>query len=615
MQTKTKAEIPGCRAQLALGAIANNPWIFLAVALCCSAVATAQTTEIFGDVSVVIDDVMEGEGTHGYAEYRVGLHNLSATEARRVTLTCPDPRTRYGKSHRRDLESITRTVVLQPASPPVKISFFQPALNLNGRGLAVSVDGTMQEPALPLKTVSSGYRYDRGPVILVSRGCPGEFRVAKYSYYTAPHTATTGAGAPYSFPHNFQFHRSSLAVASWSEQWLGYSRYDAVAITGQELDNAPPQVRSALSSYVECGGILFVLGAWQVPSSWQDEPVAANGFITYSAGFGRCIVSEHAKIDDLAENQLEFLERRLQPIGNLWSRANDIDASSANSIFPVTQDLSIPVRGMFIVLLIFTVLIGPANYWVLARKKKKMWFLWTVPLISCVACILVFGYFLLVTGWKRHVRDMTVTVLDERTHRASTIGWRAFYSTTTPSNGLKFGWETEITPLTRQTTGLTMDFTSGQHLTTGWIAARVPAHFLMRKSETRKERLTVKRDGQGNLRAINLLGSEIRELTVADERGKLFRIAGPIAPGESVKLSSGGSALHVPPSRAEFNEVFFSMDNVGALSAVQGTKPRPLCYVAVLGTGPFVEEALENATSRESSSVVYGIMKGIDDES
>ena len=52
----------------------------------------------------------------------------------------------------------------------------------------------------------------------------------------------------------------------------------------------------------------------------------------------------------------------------------------------------------------------------------------------------------------------------------------------------------------------TLDWTGGQHLTSGWVSARVPAHFMLRKSEPRRERVEVSRNDEGELVAVNGLG-------------------------------------------------------------------------------------------------------------
>ncbi len=54
----------------------------------------------------------------------------------------------------------------------------------------------------------------------------------------------------------------------------------------------------------------------------------------------------------------------------------------ANVKFPVIEDIGIPVKGLFLLMLLFVLAIGPINLMVLARKKRRIWLLWTTPVIS-----------------------------------------------------------------------------------------------------------------------------------------------------------------------------------------------------------------------------------------
>ena len=64
----------------------------------------------------------------------------------------------------------------------------------------------------------------------------------------------------------------------------------------------------------------------------------------------------------------------------------------ANRAFPVVEDIGVPVRGLLALMFLFALAIGPVNMFVLARKKRKLWLFWTVPVISFVTCLAVLGY-------------------------------------------------------------------------------------------------------------------------------------------------------------------------------------------------------------------------------
>ncbi|MCI0528266.1 MAG: hypothetical protein L0Y56_12575, partial [Nitrospira sp.] len=198
-------------------------------------------------------------------------------------------------------------------------------------------------------------------------------------------------------------------------------------------------------------------------------------------------------------------------------------------------------------------------------------------------------------------------------HRATTIGWTAFYAPLTPSEGLHFSYETEITPIGvgygSNSTARTLNWTHDQHLAIGWMTARVPAHFMIRKSEARRERLIVRREEDGSLTVVNGLGADIRDLWLADEEGRIY---------STVNLSAGAQALLTPSGRSLYasgevdglRQVFASdwIRNFGNITTNPENSLLPRCYIASLDASPFIEEGLQKVISRKHRTLVYGIM-------
>jgi hypothetical protein len=291
----------------------------------------------------------------------------------------------------------------------------------------------------------------------------------------------------------------------------------------------PPDVQSALWRYVECGGALLVLGGRELPESWglkeslKSELHTGAGIAVYDVSFGQCIVSSGLDTKNLGQSQWRWVVESWLKTTVPWR--SGISVEEANRMFPVVNKLGIPVRGLFLLMLLFVVVIGPANLIVLSHKKRRIWMLWTTPVISLITCLAVFAYATFAEGWNRHARTDGLTLLDERSQRATTIGWTAFYSGLTPSDGLHFGYESELTPLAESMTtniARTIDWTHDQHLANGWVTARVPAHFMVRKSEMRRERITVRRGTDADLKVVNGLGADINQFWLADRDGTLY---------------------------------------------------------------------------------------------
>ena len=223
--------------------------------------------------------------------------------------------------------------------------------------------------------------------------------------------------------------QSETDSAVWSPHWLGYSRYDGIVLTAGDIESMPVSVRQAIFRYVECGGALFVLGAWIPPASWNSPNVHSEAIQDYYYGFGVCLVhpTTDNDIDGTAlERFMGEAAHTRDPFDDSWS------VDRANREFPVVDDLSIPANGLIGLMALFAVVIGPVNLVWLARRRQLMWMLFTVPAISLAFCGAVWAYWVSAEGWTGHQRTALVTILDQEAKTAATLGTTAYYSPVTP---------------------------------------------------------------------------------------------------------------------------------------------------------------------------------------
>ncbi len=300
------------------------------------------------------------------------------------------------------------------------------------------------------------------------------------------------------------FLRSESTVAEWSTNWLGYTCYDVVLVTETEAAAMPADVLQALRRYVETGGVVLVYVVEvrgkatdfrrAMPEALRD-PGAGTDESLFHVGFGTTRV-----------------------FANFWPTDSSLTVSKEPTVpgdknVKVAGEFNVPVRGLLILVILFAVGIGPVNLWLLSRRQKRMWLWWNVPAVSVLTCLAVFAYSLFSEGFTGRGRTVVLTLLDENAHHATTIGYASFYCPLAPSDGLRFSYDTEVTPLHASTgydfdpysyrrsyrrqegRAMTIDWTNDQHLESGWVASRVPAYFAVRKSETRRERLAVHKSG------------------------------------------------------------------------------------------------------------------------
>jgi hypothetical protein len=617
-----------------------------------------------GELELWAEPEPKGEANHGYTEYRVYIHNKGKESTYRVTLKVPGE-TFYGGRGRGALQAITRTVSVGPGLVTVA-SLYQPSSpDVFGDGVAVYIDGRQVKQRLPLRPASNrsrGYVYRGGrgrvyygigpgsggtqPLVLMSQRVNENFFKVTTPAGGAPPAVGPGAGGPFppggmggpggfggrgmgmggtSAPAtriNAQFIRSDMPVSVWTSHWLGYSRYDGIVLTRedmQELQSGSNDTRAvlrALWQYAETGGVLLVLGPGSVavPQGWTRHVVDREGLKSHQVGFGECLVASDRNSDKWGLERWGLINSAVNSTASPWSSSSQ-SLSDLNTTFPVVDNLGVPVIGLFILMILFAIALGPVNLVVLSKKKKRIWMLWTVPLLSGITCLAVFGFMIVAEGWQGHAVAGGITFLDEIDHRATSLGRTAFYSPLTPGAGLQFSEDTEISILgggESEPSVCSMDWTQGQHLAHGWVQARVPAHFAVRCSETRRERLTVRREADGKLSVVNGLGANIKKLTVADEKGLLF-VASGIPAGERATLERGEGSIkekgeYKYRKNGAWRRIFKSGNEWIIGAKVPSELLGPRMYLAVLEGSPFHEQALHGARVRKSESVVVGIM-------
>ena len=525
----------------------------IAITLCCTATNGYATTRI-GDITITPGVSPSGNSDHGYAEYRISVSNHSPDKMHVVTLILPDNSFNIDPNRIRD---ITRSVVVGPAAT-AHVSLFQPPVPLHGNDLAVAIDGQRQRKEVPLSLgnhapdtshsfashiVLGAMGFTTLPLslqVLVSRNVDTSelhthagtlvntipsmngFSVstsAPGSFVTSSSSSSTSGSASY------ELIDLGFPVSAWSTDWLGFSRYDGVVVTDEDIRQMPSDVQSALWQYVECGGALLVLGGDNLPENWIsriENPDKSAGIANSRIGFGECSVTAEMNTSSLNQTQWRQIVHSWVKTATPWQV--QLSVAEANNRFPVVRDFGVPVRGLFLLMLVFAIVIGPVNLIVLSHKKRRIWMLWTVPVISLTTCFAVFLYATFAEGWNRYIRTEGLTILDQRSNRATSIGLTAFYSALTPGDGLHFGYETELTPQIFDATPIprTVDWTHDQHLGRGWIAARVPAHFKVRKTEVRRERVTVRRGEAARLNIVNGLGADIDQFWLADTDGTIY---------------------------------------------------------------------------------------------
>jgi len=570
------------------------------------------------DAAVVVNEVAvtvmprpttfgSSETHHGYMEYRVALVNQSQTEEKTVRLTLPA--SSWGSGDDR-IYSIRKQITLAPGtSSPAIVSLIQPPIMVQGDGLEVQVGARQERVALGIADHIPAYSHssDVPPTVLTSQDTDNALRTALRSQLDGRTSGTAG------------MHQSEVPIEQWSSNWLNYTRYDGVVLSDKEIKAAPIDVVEALRRYTMAGGTLIVTGDWTPPRDWRPHGFSSPGYSEYHAGLG---VVFGANTTPAPNHHVTVMANHINQSIAPWKTNHSVE--NANRHFPVVDDLQVPVKGLLILMIGFAVLIGPVNLWVLGKYKKRMWLLWTVPTFSLLTCLAVWVYATAAEGWSGHERTKTLTILDQKNWTATTIGWAAFYAPITPGGGLSYDLNTELTPQIGRYSryygygsrgdgrSRTLNLDQGQHLANGWIVARVPAHFQVRKTMTNvRPRLNFRGAAGGNIEVVNGLGVPVSQLTYADDQGNVYT-TDAIPTGQAITMNKTGRKANANHDawRWIYQQDWVggggTFDRVAAGGPMTDSFLRPGTYVAVLEAEPLLESGLGKPDDRRSEAVILG---------
>jgi hypothetical protein len=556
--------------------------VFILTAI--AALARSAAAQRFGPIDVLMLPSMTG-GAGGYYEHRVELTNRDG-RPHDVALTFRSYTFRAAE------QRLVRRVAAPPrATIVVAIEVLVPQFE-SARSLTVAVDG--QEFSDNRITLSSG-RPERGAEVLLSPSFPDA--ALRAAFQPAP---LSGYRGPYRPRFPYQFYRSDIAMSQWSANWIAYTPYRSILVTQSDWADLPAPARAAVMRRVSSGGSLVFVGDRSVFPDlnwWGSE----HQFAVRDYGFGTIFQAD--SIDERID---------IAPLRNAWERGgNQLEAGEgARVALPMLKDHYVPAGAMLSMLVGFALLGGPVSLIVLARRNRRLWIFWIVPVLAVVTAALIIGASLGSEGWQKMAKSGSVTLLDENTGEAMTVGVIGFYTTLSPREGLLFSSDTEIDPAFFDPVSSTdIDATNGQHLMSGWVKSRVSTYFTFRKAEHRRERLPL-RWTTDRFVAVNGFGARIRRLFVADQTGRVYE-ASNVEAGQPVTLVSTGRSVTQSSRRPDVLQAIpdqcvsypqrFAADPYAVLT--------PGSYVATFDQSPFPDRGMSKARSSTAEGVVVGTLK------
>ena len=243
--------------------------------------------------------------------------------------------------------------------------------------------------------------------------------------------------------------------------------------------------------------------------------------------------------------------------------------------------------------------------------KKRMLLLVTVPCISMFFCVAIVSYAYIAEGWTSFSRTQLVTYLDQPNRRAATLGWTAYYAPIAPGGGLHFPIDAELTPQVNldyggSGRGRSINWSTDQHLESGWISSRIPAHFVVRRAHSERQRVEFRPDADGKWTATNGLNVNIDSLVFADPDGNLHRASG-IEPGSRMRLEPDVVEARRTSSAPRNARAVFQGDWLETIRRRDLHPDAPGNYIATTTAAAFLDPGIEGTEIKPGPSLIFGV--------
>jgi hypothetical protein len=394
-------------------------------------------------------------------------------------------------------------------------------------------------------------------------------------------------------------------------QYAGYTSLDAVVV---DAVNGLPSDESMLPllEYARAGGRVVFLGddvqeelaEFEQVAGWLEDRFKheneEHGH-SYSYGMGALYFGTTGSELMQTAGQVYLVRRALSPPHADLQRDTIPSAGKRNSsraIMEIPGLDELPLKSFAGVLLIFALIIGPANFWFLKKTKRPALLLLTIPGISIAASVLLLAYGIFQQGIDVKMASKTLTLLDQRARRSTTLEERALYiGLSTPPLRPEPG--TLVMPVRGEDSIFyyRMDFRGGLALSGAFNPVRTPVEQVLVSERVRRVRLGVTKDAQG-VEVVNTLPMGIERLLVRDDEGKWHRHLDGIDPEGRVRLE----AIEDSTAETELNQLHRRYSMLSDRSLVTSS------YIAIVDSGELRDTCGLELNEMAGSHIVVGIL-------
>lgn len=541
-------------------------WLFglmtLAIPSDCHAVTGTEYQAQQSDLVVAVDSRWAGCRSGGYHPIRIRIQNRAETRDVSVVFRPGD----------RTLPTVSRAVNC-PQNATTLITLPVPMIGAVSHGELEFYDpqGRLRDLSRTINVAEQDLTAGRPGLLVIS---PTNEDCSQFELAVSSTLGVTGGhyGSAYTENH---FVAQPVMLPNTA---ISYSGVDLVAASFKTLQALNNETRDALLNWARTGGNLLVYDAGELGSEnadvrkllgldrisqrddWhQSEPshrsriqvrqfdqygnethIAANAetgtawnassttFAARRYGFGQIAIFASNPFPGTPHDWAWFFNSTFLAQKGRWATRVGVNARNDASDFyqfliPGIQ--SVPVYSFLFFITLFAVVIGPVNYFVLARRNQLNALIITVPILALLTSVALFVFSAISHGFSVKGRTRSLTLVDQGLQSAVVSSRLSLYAGMTPSNGLQFSPETVVVPLWPRDVefeGGSVDWTQTQHLTNGFLRARTKTQYHTIVAQAERGRLAIESPQDQTLRVTNGFEWQLEVLVVGDDQGTLY---------------------------------------------------------------------------------------------
>ncbi len=336
---------------------------------------------------------------------------------------------------------------------------------------------------------------------------------------------------------------------AWTN-WKGYTAFDRVSMTFEQVNQLNGSARQALLRWVANGGHLMLFNS-PLDRLKKEQPAYLPALDERERAEDDVLISEHLfGVISLHRNAQQTDSVDLGSWSERFGWAKG-DEGFTNSIVPnslvIEELLEVPIVSGLLILLGFTILIGPVNYWYLRRNGQESRMLLTIPVLAIVTTGLIFAWDIFKHGLGNDVRAQGIVRIDQREKSAAFINRYMLYMAISPGQ-LSFDDDASVAYLGRKTLSprrrgkrnvstryrarsrdsdeehrVNYSVRGSKQLIGGSPgASRTPVFLDERNSKPFRGRLVVERQSDDQLNVTNTLGFPIHHLLLVDRQNRYY---------------------------------------------------------------------------------------------